>query len=75
MSHLLRFLKRNPRIQASAVTVGTSALAHSAEATDFGFVSLNNAQGASEAIAELSQHLDGTLNDFDFDGTGCHLLS
>lgn len=75
MSHFLRFLKRNPRIRASALAVGTSALSYSAEAADFGFVSLNNAQGASEAIAELSQQLDGTLNDFDFDGAGFHLLS
>jgi hypothetical protein len=75
MKHFLKFLKRNPRIRASAIAVGGSALTHSAEAADFGFVSLNNAQGASEAVAELSRHIDDTLNDFDFQGAGFHLLS
>jgi hypothetical protein len=68
MKHFVRILKKNPKIRESVVTVGTSALTHSAEATDFGFVSLNNAQGASEAVAELSHCLDDILNDFEFDG-------
>ena len=74
MRRILRILNKNPAIQESAITVGSSALAHSAEAADFGFVSLNNAQGASEAIAELSQYLDESLNDFEFDGGDCRLL-
>ena len=75
MRRALRILKKSPAAQASVITVGSSALAHSAEAADFGFVSLNNAQGASEAIAELSQYLDESLNDFEFDGGHCSLLS
>jgi hypothetical protein len=74
MRRAFRIFNKTPAVQASAITVGPSALAHSAEATDFGFVSLNNAQGASEAIAELSQYLDESLNDFEFDGGDCVLL-
>jgi len=74
MRRVLRILNKTPAIRESAITVGSSALAHSAEAADFGFVSLNNAQGASEAIAELSQYLDESLNDFEFDGGDCNLL-
>jgi hypothetical protein len=69
MRRILRKLSKSPGFQASAITVGSSALAHSAVAADFGFVSLNNAQGASEAIAELSRYLDDSLNDFEFNGT------
>jgi hypothetical protein len=67
MKRLLRTFSQ-PKVRESATVFGASALNYSAEPTDFGFASLNNAQGASEAVAELSQYFDEMMCDFEFEG-------
>ena len=66
----MKFLKhlkhlKDPKVRAS----GQSALVASAAVPDSGFTFVNNSQGASAAIAELSGFLDTALDDFEFDGT------
>jgi len=47
-----------------AASVGVSARASSHSVPDFGFTSIQNSTGASAAVAELSEHLDILLSDW-----------
>jgi len=57
-----------PSSLALPASVGVSARASSHSIPDFGFVSVQNSRGASGAIAELSNHFDILLADWNSNG-------
>lgn len=61
IKRLLRLVKRNPKPPASAL--GASATLPSS-----GITSVDNSQGASAAVAELSDALGAVLEQIDLDG-------
>lgn len=56
------FKKRKARASAATVSVASAGV------PDSGFAFINNSQGASNAIAELSAHLDEALDRIELDG-------
>jgi len=64
MKRLLRHVKKHSGVQASTV----SALTTSAALPSSGFTFVDNSQGASAAVAELSRSLDTALEQIELEG-------
>jgi hypothetical protein len=65
----MKFLKQlKQRGKAQVVASAQSSLVGSAAVPDSGFNFVKNSQGASAAIAELSQCLDTALDQIELDG-------
>jgi len=64
MKRLLRRVKKHPEVRASTV----STLATSAALPSSGFTFVDNSQGASAAVAELSRSFDTALEQIELEG-------
>lgn len=64
MKRLLSRVKKHPEVRASTM----SALATSAVLPSSGFTFVDNSQGASAAVAELSRSFDTVLEQIELEG-------
>jgi hypothetical protein len=71
MKRLVHSMKKHLKVQAST----ESALTTSAALPSSGFTFVDNSQGASAAVAELSRSLDTALDQIKLEGNADHQIS